>query len=81
MRTNNYFSSVGNTPLIKISRQLYAKLETYNPTGSIKDRMIAYVVKRAQERGEFGEDQLLSKPPQATQASLLPRQAQRWAIP
>ena len=56
MRTNNYFSSVGNTPLMKISKQLYAKLETYNPTGSIKDRMIAYVVKRAQERGEFGEN-------------------------
>ena len=56
MKHNGYFSNVGNTPLIKISKQLYAKLETYNPTGSIKDRMIAYVVKRAQERGEFGDD-------------------------
>ena len=56
MNQNGYFANVGNTPLVKISRQLYAKLETYNPTGSIKDRMIAYVVKRAQERGEFGEN-------------------------
>ena len=56
MKHDGYFSNVGNTPLIKISKQLYAKLETYNPTGSIKDRMIAYVVKRAQERGEFGEN-------------------------
>ena len=56
MKQNGYFANVGNTPLVKISKQLYAKLETYNPTGSIKDRMIAYVVKRAQERGEFGEN-------------------------
>ena len=56
MKHEGYFANVGNTPLIKISKQLYAKLETYNPTGSIKDRMIAYVVKRAQERGEFGEN-------------------------
>ena len=55
MKHSGYFANVGNTPLVKISKQLYAKLETYNPTGSIKDRMIAYVVKRAQERGEFGE--------------------------
>ena len=37
----------GNTPLIRISDRLYAKLETYNPTGSIKDRMISYVVDEA----------------------------------
>ena len=32
MKQNGYFANVGNTPLVKISRQLYAKLETYNPT-------------------------------------------------
>ena len=46
---------VGNTPLIKISRKIYAKLETYNPSGSVKDRMIAYVVRRAQLYGYIND--------------------------
>mgnify|MGYP003346933785 CR=1 FL=1 len=41
----------GQTPLIKVSEKLYAKLETYNPTGSVKDRMIAYVVGKALRNG------------------------------
>jgi len=41
----------GNTPLIKVADKLYAKLETYNPTGSVKDRMISYVVDKAIEDG------------------------------
>jgi len=45
-------SLIGNTPLIKIGR-VYAKLETTNPSGSIKDRMAAYMVEKAEERGEL----------------------------
>lgn len=41
----------GNTPLIKISDRLYAKLETFNPTGSVKDRMISYIVDKALRGG------------------------------
>ena len=32
------------TPLIKITNQIYGKLETYQPTGSVKDRMVKYLV-------------------------------------
>ena len=35
------------TPLIKISEKIYAKLETYQPTGSVKDRMVSYLVEDA----------------------------------
>jgi cysteine synthase A len=35
------------TPLIKISDKIYAKLETYQPTGSVKDRMVSYLVEDA----------------------------------
>ena len=42
---------IGNTPLIKISNHLYAKLEAFNPAGSVKDRMISYVVQKAQLYG------------------------------
>ena len=44
---------IGNTPLVRISKGLYAKLETVNPTGSIKDRMANAILTRAEERGEL----------------------------
>ena len=50
---------VGETPLIKISSKIYAKLETYNPAGSIKDRMITYVVDRARMFGKINDNSIL----------------------
>jgi cysteine synthase A len=55
----SYESLPGNTPLIRISfrrgggpvRSVFAKLEWCNPTGSIKDRMAAYIFARAEEQG------------------------------
>jgi len=44
---------VGNTLLIKLGEKLYAKFETYNPSGSIKDRIGYYILKKAEERGEL----------------------------
>jgi len=54
MKTNrlDIFNSIGNTPLIKIGN-IYAKLEITNPTGSVKDRMAWYMVKKAEERQEL----------------------------
>ena len=50
---------VGETPLIKISNKIYAKLETYNPAGSVKDRMITYVVDRARMFGKINDNSVL----------------------
>ena len=50
---------VGETPLIKISNKIYAKLEAYNPAGSVKDRMITYVVDRARMFGKIKENTIL----------------------
>lgn len=51
---------VGNTPLIKIGykynqkkKYIYAKLESYNITGSIKDRVALYIIKKAYEQGRL----------------------------
>ena len=55
----NFIKSVGNTPLVKISDNLYGKLETANPTGSVKDRMISYVVQEAVNLGEIKPTTLL----------------------
>jgi cysteine synthase A len=40
---------VGNTPLLKINEKLYAKFETYNPSGSIKDRIATYIINDAEK--------------------------------
>jgi len=42
--------TVGNTPLIKIEGISF-KLETTNPTGSIKDRMTSFLIQKAEEKG------------------------------
>ena len=44
---------IGNTPLVQIGEHLYAKLETYNPTGSIKDRMAYYILNKAEDQGKI----------------------------
>ena len=48
---------IGNTPMIKIEyeiegkiKSLYAKLEYYNLTGSIKDRTAYYIIKDAMDQ-------------------------------
>lgn len=50
---------VGETPLIKISSKIYAKLETYNPAGSVKDRMVTYVVDKARMFGKINDNSIL----------------------
>lgn len=52
MEEKNVLKTIGNTPLIKIGN-IYAKLETTNPSGSIKDRMAKYMIERAEERGKL----------------------------
>lgn len=49
-------SMIGNTPLIQVSPKIYAKLEAYSPSGSVKDRMVSYLAWKADERGEIKAD-------------------------
>ena len=42
---------IGNTPFIKLSDKLYAKLESVNPGGSIKDRPVKWILDRSEELG------------------------------
>ena len=44
---------VGDTPLVRISEKIYGKLETTNPSGSVKDRLVAYIVSHALEKKEI----------------------------
>lgn len=54
---------IGNTPMIKINykykgnyNSIWAKLEYYNLTGSIKDRVAFYMINNARKRGELKEN-------------------------
>jgi len=44
--------TIGDTPLIQIEK-IHAKLETNNPTGSIKDRMALYMIEKAEKRKQL----------------------------
>ncbi len=54
----NVHELIGNTPIMKLSHlgvkegvNIYAKLELYNPAGSVKDRVGQYMIKDAENRG------------------------------
>jgi len=56
---NNITEAFGNTPLVRLNRiiegqaNVYAKLEFYNPSSSVKDRLSIAMVDAAEESGEL----------------------------
>lgn len=62
MHCNNILWTIGNTPMVQINHmnnnpnvQLYAKLEGFNPTGSIKDRVALKMIEEAEINGELSK--------------------------
>ena len=59
---NNILEKVGNTPLIALRNHedanlnIFAKLEFYNPTGSVKDRAASYIINSLLNRGIINSD-------------------------
>jgi [CysO sulfur-carrier protein]-thiocarboxylate-dependent cysteine synthase len=60
MRYDSLLDSLGGTPLVGLPRlspspsvRLWAKLEDRNPTGSVKDRIAAYMVAAAEKEGRL----------------------------
>ncbi len=58
----NIFETIGNTPLVKLEKlpelderngSILGKLEMFNPTGSLKDRIYYKMITEAMERGEL----------------------------
>jgi len=54
MKNKNFsvLDAIGNTPLIKIEN-VYAKLESVNPSGSIKDRVALEIIEAAEREGKL----------------------------
>ena len=62
---------IGNTPILELKRSgsvwktcapIYAKLEYFNPLGSIKDRAALYMINEAQKSGKIREGTVVIEP-------------------
>ncbi len=59
---NNVLELIGNTPIVKYENNIYVKIESFNPSGSIKDRASYYMLKGAFERGEINKNTVIIEP-------------------
>ena len=72
MRTyDNISQLVGRTPLVRLSNymrnnclkaNIYAKVEYFNPAGSVKDRVALAMIDDAEEKGLLKEDSVIIEP-------------------
>jgi [CysO sulfur-carrier protein]-thiocarboxylate-dependent cysteine synthase len=68
-RYGDVVQSIGHTPLVELPRlspkpgvRVWAKLESRNPTGSVKDRVARALVEDAEEKGALGPGQTILEP-------------------
>ena len=63
---NNILETIGSTPLVKINKltggNVFAKLEYFNPAGSIKDRAALNMILGAEKRGLIKKDTEIIEP-------------------
>ena len=57
---------IGNTPLVELSRiaipnnnRIFAKLESYNPAGGVKDRVALHILQKAKKQGRLHKDSVV----------------------
>lgn len=67
----NFIELIGNTPLVELERYnknhnlnstIIAKLEAYNPTGSVKDRIALAMIEDAEKKGILNKDSVIIEP-------------------
>jgi cysteine synthase B len=68
-RYGDVVQSIGNTPLVELPRlspkpgvRIWAKLESRNPTGSVKDRVARALIEDAEEKGAILPGQTILEP-------------------
>ena len=68
-RYGDIVQAIGNTPLVELRRlspapgvRIWAKLESHNPTGSVKDRVARALIEDAEERGAIAPGQTILEP-------------------
>jgi [CysO sulfur-carrier protein]-thiocarboxylate-dependent cysteine synthase len=68
-RYGDIVQAIGHTPLVECKRlsprpgvRIWAKLESRNPTGSVKDRVARALIEDAEQRGAIGPGQTILEP-------------------
>src|SRR2546421_7334874 len=68
-RYGDIVQAIGHTPLVELKRlspkpavRIWAKLESHNPTGSVKDRVARSMIEDAEERGLIQPGQTILEP-------------------
>jgi cysteine synthase A len=62
---NNILETIGNTPVVRINKlapkhvNLYAKVESFNPMGSVKDRLALGAIEQAEQSGALKPGQTI----------------------
>jgi cysteinyl-tRNA synthetase len=63
---NNILDTIGNTPIVPISHlnkndkvKIFAKLESFNPGGSIKDRIALSMIEEAERNGQLNKGKII----------------------
>ena len=66
---NNILEAIGNTPMVRINKlnpnpdvNIFAKLEGFNPSGSIKDRIAVKMISDAERDGRLKPGQTIIEP-------------------
>ncbi len=66
---NDSTELIGNTPLVRLNKiaegvnaDIVAKLESFNPLGSVKDRIGVSLIEAAEEAGALNEDSVIIEP-------------------
>ena len=68
MSTKNLLQTIGNTPLVEVkglgngSSSVYAKLEYFNPGGSVKDRTALFLIEDAEKKGLLKKGSTIIEP-------------------
>lgn len=62
----NILETIGNTPLVKINKltdgNILAKVESFNPAGSVKDRPALNMIEQAEKEGLINKDTVIIEP-------------------
>jgi len=66
---DDILETIGNTPMVKIKKltgkndsTILAKLEMFNPGGSVKDRAAKYMIEYAEKQGKLTKDKIILEP-------------------
>jgi [CysO sulfur-carrier protein]-thiocarboxylate-dependent cysteine synthase len=87
-RYGDIVQAIGNTPLVELKRlspkpgvRIWAKLESFNPTGSVKDRVARALIEDAEEKAAIGPGMTILEPTSGNTGIALAMIARRKGYP